>query len=360
VQLEALDGSIKASFVSYGAAIQSLWVKDKHGAFRDIVLGYDNITQYVTDGPSGQSHPYFGPIVGRYANRIKNGTFSIPISKDPTPGPHTFHVVENENNGTDTLHGGEIGYDHRYWIIKKQSKSSVSFHLFDPDGFQGFPGSVSTHVTYTLENNAKWNIRIKAFANDLTPIMLSSHVYWNMEAYQESTNLLQHRAEFKASRIIATDSILIPTGNFTAVHNTAADFYEQKSLGQAIEQTKSGEFCGADCTGFDNCWIYNEPSNVKEPKISIWSANSGIRLDVKTDQPALQVYTCNGVSNPVPIPRKRSQGGPSSTYSDHSCLVIEQESYIDAINNPDFHINQIYGPSRPYSWESTYQFSVVS
>jgi len=340
------------------AQINSEPTLSQNGKFRDIVLGYDNITQYLTDGPTGQSHPYFGPIVGRYANRIKNGTFSIPISRNPKPGPHTFHIVENENNGTDTLHGGEIGYDHRFWTIQHRSSDSVTFRLIDPDGFQGFPGTVSTQVTYTLEQGAKWNIEMHSETNELTPLMLSSHVYWNLEAYEESQDLAEHFAQFEASRIIATDGILIPTGDFTEIDGTPADFHKAKSLGLALQRTQPGEFCGTGCTGFDNCWIYDEPKS-ENTKFSIWSENSGIRLDFTTDQIALQVYTCNGVAAPVPIPRKVSQGGPSTTYADHSCLVIEQESYIDAINNPNFNINQIYGPQRPYEWHSTYHFSTI-
>jgi len=360
VPLEAPDGSIKANFISFGAAVQSLWVKDRSGAFRDIVLGYDNLTNYITLGPTGQSHPYFGPVVGRYANRIKNGTFSIPISANPNPNSkNTFHLVENENNGEDTLHGGKIGYDLRTWSILEKSQSSVTFQLVDPNGFQGFPGTVISTVTYTLQNHANWHIQMHSTADSLTPIMLSSHVYWNLEAYKESQDLNATFVQFDASRIIATDGILIPTGKLTDIDDTPANFHVGKSLGKAIGQTVAGEFCGTNCVGFDNCWIYDAPQS-KTPLFSIWNTNSGIKLDVTTDQIALQVYTCNGVASPVAIPRKKDQGGPSTTYADHSCLVIEQESWIDAINNPNFGINQIFGPERDFNWESTYAFSTIA
>jgi len=195
-------------------------------------------------------------------------------------------------------------------------------------------------------------------ADRLTPIMLSSHVYWNFEAYQESQDLDAHFVQFAGSRIIATDGILIPTGKLTNVDGTPADFRKAKSLGDAIAQTTAGEFCGTGCVGFDNCWIYDAPQT-KKPIFSIWSTNSGIKLDVTTDQVALQIYTCNGIESPVDIARKKDQGGPTTNYTDHSCLVIEQESWIDAINNPNFGINQIFGPSRPYEWQSTYSFSTI-
>ncbi|KAJ7368453.1 galactose mutarotase-like protein [Mycena albidolilacea] len=356
VTLSAPDGSAKAAFIPFGATTTNFWVKDKHGKFRDILLGYDNHTLYQSQA---DGHPYFGPIVGRYANRIRNGTFTIPISKDASGPGQKFQILENENNGTDTLHGGIVGYDARPWTLVKQSSNSVTFSLVDPDGDQGFPGTVTTSVTYTLEPKSTWKISMHATATELTPIMLSGHHYWNLEAYQETQDLVGHYAQFDSSKFIATTGTLIPTGELTPVDGTAMDFRKPKSIGNAIPETAEAQFCGTGCVGFDNAWVYDN-NDCKKPVFSIWSVNSGIKLDVTTDQLALQVYSCNGIDNPaLPIPRKADQGGPSERYTDHSCVVIEQESYIDAINNPEFKINQIYGPKRPYSWEATYAFSVL-
>ncbi|KAJ6598912.1 galactose mutarotase-like domain-containing protein [Mycena vulgaris] len=352
VKLTAPDGSAMANFIPFGATTTNFWVKDKHGKFRDILLGFDNRTLYETE------RQFLGPIVGRYANRIRNGTFTIPISKDAS-GPNKFHILENENNGTDTLHGGIVGYDQRPWSVVKKSSNSVTFSLLDPDGDQGFPGTVITTVKYTLEAKSTWKISMHSIASELTPIMLSGHHFWNLEAYQETQDLLGHFAQFDASRIIATDGILVPTGQLTPVEGTPLDFRKAKSIGGSINATAAAQYCGTGCVGFDNCWIYDK-NNFEDPVFSIWSVNSGIKLDVTTDQPALQIYTCNGIFNPAsPIPRKADQGGPGTVYADHSCLVIEQESWIDAINNPEFKVNQIYGPGRPYSWEASYAFSVL-
>jgi len=356
VKLTAPDGSAIANFIPFGATLTNFWVKDKHGKFRDIILGFDNHTLYQSQA---DGHPYFGPIVGRYANRIRNGTFTIPISKDASGPGKKFQILENEHNGTDTLHGGLVGYDARPWTLVKQTSNSVTFSLVDPDGDQGFPGTVKTTVEYTLEAKSTWKISIHATASELTPIMLSGHHYWNLEAYQETQDLVGHIAQFDASRFIATDGNLIPTGQLTPVQGTPLDFRKAKSIGGSINATAEAQFCGTGCVGFDNAWVYDN-NNGKKPVFSIWSVNSGIKLDVTTDQIALQVYSCNGIFDPtLPIPRKADQGGPGTVYDNHSCLVIEQESYIDAINNPEFGINQIYGPNRPYTWESTYAFSVL-
>jgi len=353
VHLVAPDASVRAAFIPFGATTTNFWVKDKNGVFRDIILGFDDLTLYPSEA---DGHPYFGPIVGRYANRIRNGTFTIPISKDAS-GPNKFFVPRNEGN--NTLHGGIDGFDRRIWNTTKLSSNSVTFTLLDPAGMEGFPGAVITTVTYTLEPKSTWKISIHAVASALTPIMLSGHHYWNLEAYQESQDLINHFAQFEASKFVATDGLLIPTGQLSTVAGTPMDFRKAKSIGASIPATAEAQFCGTGCVGFDNCWVYDAVDEEK-PAFSIWSNLSGIKLDIFTNQPALQVYTCNGIFNAsLPIPRKTTQGGPDSIYADHSCVVIENESLIDAINNPEFGVNQIFGPERAYDWESSYVFSTI-
>ncbi|KAF9008937.1 galactose mutarotase-like domain-containing protein [Cyathus striatus] len=353
IHLYAPDGSAKADFIALGATTTNFWVKDKNGNFRDIILGFDNLTMYQTDE---LGHPYFGPVVGRYANRIRRGTFTIPISKDAT-GPNKFHVPLNEGN--NTLHGGQDGYDRRAWNVIKQSSNSVAFSLIDPNGEQGFPGTVFTQVTYTLEEKATWDIKMHSKSTEETPIMLSAHHYWNLEGYQETQDLNGHITQFPSSRYVETDGQLIPTGKLVNVAGTPMDFRHAKSIGHSIPATTKAQFCGTNCTGFDNCWVFDKVEQNK-PDLSIWSVNSGIKLDIFTNQIALQIYTCNGIFNAtLPIPRKSSQGGPTKVYENHSCVVIESESIIDAINNPELGVNQIFGPQTPYIWKSSYKFSII-
>ncbi|KDR83600.1 hypothetical protein GALMADRAFT_235867 [Galerina marginata CBS 339.88] len=353
IHLVAPDGSARAAFIPFGATTTNFWVKDKNGVFRDIILGFDNHTLYQSDA---DGHPYFGPIVGRYANRIRNGTFTIPISKNAS-GPNKFFVPRNEGN--NTLHGGFDGFDRRVWKTSKVSSNSVTFTLIDPAGTQGFPGTVVTTVAYSLQRKSTWKISIHASASAKTPIMLSGHHYWNLEAYQESQDLDSHFAQFQASKFVATDGHLIPNGQLTKVAGTPMDFRKAKSIGTSIPETAEAQFCGTGCVGFDNCWLFDTVDD-KKAAFSMWSVKSGIRLDILTNQPALQVYTCNGIFNAsLPIPRKTTQGGPGSVYTDHSCVVIESESVIDAINNPEFGVDQIFGPNRAYDWEASYVFSTM-
>ncbi|TFL04354.1 galactose mutarotase-like protein [Pterulicium gracile] len=350
ITLEAVDASIQAQFIPFGATALAVNVLDKDGEYRDILLGYDEPTRYTNDSN------YFGPIVGRYANRIRNGTFTIPISKN-AEGPNPFEVVKNEHDGVNTLHGGEVGYNERPWTILNRDNHTVTFALFDSDGFQGFPGDVVSAVTYTLEENSVFKMSIRAIASNSTPIMMSGHHLWNLEGYKETQDLDGHIVQFNSSHFIATDGILIPTGELIPVEGTPMDFNEPRSIGEGIPETEGSEVCGTGCIGYDNCWVYDE-NNSTEPAFSMWSINSGIRMDVTTNQPALQIYSCNGIKGDIPIPRKASQGGPDTFYENFSCLVIEQQSWIDAINNPEFGIDQIYGPDRAYNWEATYAFSI--
>ncbi|KAK0230953.1 galactose mutarotase-like protein [Armillaria fumosa] len=372
VNLTALDGSAMASFIPLGTATTNLWVKDKarlnhwhistgksdlfpfqNERFRDILLRYDNLTVYETV----PNHPNFGPVVGRQVP-MKNIRDSAYDTHKDASGPNKFQVPKNENNGTNSLHGGYFCYDRRTWTVAKRTSSFVTFALVDLAGQQGFPGTVIAAVTYELKAKATWKISMEAVATEKTPIMLSGHHYWNLEAYEETSNLNGHFSQFDASRVIATDGHLIPTGDLLEAPGTPLDFRVAKSIGMSINATEGKDYCGTGYVGFDNCWIYDS-NDRRHPALSVWSINSGIRMDVVTNQTALQVYTCNGIFNASqPIPRKASHGGPSLFYEKHSCLVVEQEPWIDAINNPEFSVNQIYEPGRPYSWESTYIFSI--
>ncbi|KAI0365440.1 galactose mutarotase-like protein [Pilatotrama ljubarskyi] len=346
--LTAPDGSVTAKFVSFGATMTELWVKDRHGNARDIILGYDDNTELLTD----PAHPVFNPIVGRYANRIKNGTFSIPITKNPQPdGPNVYHIPTNDHDGQDTLHGGIYGWDRRNWTIVDKSKTSVTyFHLDDAD--EGFPGTVKAFTTHSVENGGILKTSIHASASEQTPIMLTQHIYWNLDAFQGSENILDHRLHVDASRVVAVDGDAIPTGPFIDVEGTAYDFRTTQAIGARWNDTF--DLCGPGCQGYDNCWIYDHTEE-QIPGLTLWSDVSGIRLEVTTNNPAVQVYTAYWLDTP----RKKVHGGPSLNYTKWSAVAIEQEGYIDAINTPEWHVDQIYYPGKDYHWETTYNFSTV-
>ncbi|KAI0784444.1 galactose mutarotase-like protein [Abortiporus biennis] len=346
--ISAPDGSITAKFVSFGATMTELWVKDKFGNARDIILGYDDNSELLTD----PAHPVFNPIVGRYANRIKNGTFSIPITQNAQPdGPNVYHIPTNDHDGQDTLHGGIYGWDRRNWTIVSKTKTSVTYHHLDAAD-EGFPGNVSAFATHTVENGGILKTTVHATATELTPLMLTQHIYWNLDAFQGSQDILSHHLHVDSSKVVAVDSNAVPTGDFIDVASTPFDFRTPKKIGDAWNSTVG--LCGDGCQGFDSCWIYDHDESTK-PGVTLWSDVSGIKLDITTENPAVQVYTAFWLNTP----RKVVHGGPSLNYTKWTAVAIEQEGYIDAINTPEWGVDQIYGPGKDYSWSSTYKFSTV-
>ncbi|KAI9811764.1 MAG: hypothetical protein M1827_005309 [Pycnora praestabilis] len=324
---------ISASFIPYGARLTNLLVNDKSGNPQDVVLGYDDGTSYLydTEGP----HTYFGAVVGRYANRIKNGTFTI--------NGITSNIPENENAGHDTLHGGTVGYDQRNWTIAAQNTSSVTFMLMDT-AFEGFPGTVVSYATYSVSAGPTWTSRLVSIPLDQpTPIMLSNHVYWNLDAFTDPSNptVLNNTLYMPYSdRYIEIDNIEVPNGSIGVVDGTFLDFtHPEKQIGQDILSAVNN--CGFNCTGYDNAFIidrprYSAPEATDLTVLTMASNVTGIRLDVTTNQQSLQIYSCNGENGTIPVKASQQHGNGTTTVEKYGCIVIETQQWIDGINNPQW------------------------
>ncbi|PPQ81573.1 hypothetical protein CVT25_013416 [Psilocybe cyanescens] len=339
-EIKAPDGSVTAKFVSLGATLTELWVKDREGKARDVVLGYDDNSQLLTD----PAHPVFNAIVGRYANRIKNGTFSIPISKNPEPNaPNTYHIPTNDQNGI-------VGWDRRNWTIVTKTPSSVTYkHIDNAD--EGFPGVVT--ATHTVSNGGILRTQLRATASQKTPIMLTQHVYWNLDAFQDGSNdIFNHELRLDSSRYIELDDIAIPTGKFTNVTGTPLDFRKEQKIGARWNETV--DLCGAGCQGYNGGFVFDQP-NQKTSKVSLQSELSGIKVDISTNQPVVVVYTSYWLN----VPRKAVHGGPSLNYGPEAAVALEQQGYIAAINTPEWHVDQIYYPGRDFEWSTEYKFSTI-
>lgn len=240
---------IKAAFIPYGASISDLIIKDKNGIDRDIVMGFDKASSYETD----KSHPHLGSVPGRYANRIKNSTFEIDGV--------TYKVAANENptaenpDGVNTLHGGPDGWDWRNFTVVSHTENSITFSIVDPDGKEGFPGEVISFVTYSL-GNLTWDATIVAVATTKkTPIMLTSHTYWNLDGFanDETDTALNHTfyMPFSGQRV-GVDNILIPTGEILANEKGSVnDFWSApKQIGASFNDPELVGNCGYNCTGY--------------------------------------------------------------------------------------------------------------
>lgn len=240
---------LKLGFVALGGAVSNVFFKDQYGTMRDLVGGYDNASYYTTD----KLHPHFGAVPGRYANRIKNSTFTIDGKK--------YNIKPNENptkdhpKGVDTLHGGPDGWDYHNFTVVAHTDSSLTFMYVDPDGKEGFPGEVVAYITYTVEE-ADWHIKMVALATTKkTPIMLSSHAYWNLDGFanNETDNALNHTLHMPYSgQRVGVDNILIPNGDILPNKNGSVnDFWSKpKQIGASMDDPDLVNNCGFNCTGY--------------------------------------------------------------------------------------------------------------
>lgn len=351
---------INASFIPYGARLTNLYVNDKNGNPQDVVLGYDDGSQYLNDTET--VHTYFGAVVGRYANRIKNGTFTVDGI--------TSHIPENEHNGADTLHGGNVGYDQRNWTIVEANSSTITFSLLD-QGFEGFPGTIITFATYTVSAGPQWTSRLVSIPLDEpTPIMLANHVYWNLDAFSnpsDSTILNDTLYMPYAARYIEFDNIEVPNGTIGIVNDTYLDFTSPKQIGRDIQEAING--CGFNCTGYDNAFIldrprYSAPESTDLSVLTMSSNVTGIQLDVRTNQQSLQIYSCDTLNGTISVKQSQqhSTNGSTTYVPQYGCVVIETQQWIDGINNPQWGQDQyqIYTvDSEPAVVFAQYDFSIL-
>ena len=293
---------IRAAFVPYGAAISDLFINDTHGVERDIVLGWDNASYYSID----KQHNHLGSVPGPYANRIKNSSFELD--------GETYQLIPNDWNNNDTLHGGPNGWDYRNWTVVAYTPDSITFSLFDTDGAEGFPGDRIAYAQYSVTPYS-WHIAISAISlTKRTPIMLTSHPYWNLDGYQNpaTADALDHELylPFSGTRI-GLDSIEIPTGDIVGIQpGDVHDWWQApKRLGQDIDRLAE-ENCGGPCEGlnvqregYDNAYLINREAGgnydwrEKGPVATLASPWSGIQVDIFTDQDGFQVYSCNTLNS---------------------------------------------------------------
>jgi aldose 1-epimerase len=342
--------NITASFIPYGARLTSLVIPDRDGHPTDIVVGYDEPEQYVADTMT--NHTYFGCIVGRYANRIENGTFTLDGDE--------FDIPRNEKD-VQALHGGDVGYDQRNWTVTAHTEDSITFTLLDT-AFEGFPGNVISHATYTVsslttdeDSRPVTQMTAKTVSIALTgttPIMLSHHIYWNLNAFRAETVLNDTYLHMPLTeRFIEVDPILIPTGEIGDVSTAfdgALDFRKPKLIGADLEATEGA--CGGGCVGYDNCFIVDRPSNTSDSTsspdsmahfLTVNSTTTGIYMQVSSNQRAFQIYTCGGQNGTIPVkPSQIEQSGESEgvaeTIEQYGCVVVETQGWIDGINNPQW------------------------
>lgn len=275
---------------------------------------------------------------------MKNGTFTL--------NGETSHVTENENNKEDSLHGGVVGYDQRNWTIVSHNDTSITFMLED-DAFEGYSGRVINYATFsvamTVDGPSLISRLVSIPLDGPTPIMLTTHPYWNLNAFVDTANpnILDHTLHMPYSkRYVEIDNIEVATGQIGVVadqngHPGLLDFTSPRTLGSSI--SANVQECGFNCTGIDTNFIIDRPPSAGTVStainvLSISSDITGIKLDLYTNQQALIVYTCNKLNGSIPLKQsqQRSQNGTTAYAGEHGCVAIETQGWIDGVNHPEW------------------------
>jgi len=318
--------------MTYGGIIVSIRVPDKNGKIGDVVLGHDNVDGYLVNPP------YFGAIVGRYANRIAGGTFTLDGVKYTLP----------KNDGPNTLHGGLVGFNKVIWEAKefKNSKGvGVAFSYLSKDGEEGFPGNLKVKVTYTLTDENQLMVDYEASTDKATPINLSQHTYFNL-AGEGSGDILGHHLMLNADRFTPVDKTLIPTGELTPVQGTPMDFTKPTAIGARINDNYEQLVVGK---GYDHNWVINRTGDGLVLAARVHEPTTGRILEVFTTQPGVQFYSGNFLDGSI----VGKQGHP---YKLRNGLCLETQHYPDSPNHPDFP-STILRPGTTFHSQTVFKFS---
>ena len=300
---------MEARIMTYGARIVSIDTPDRDGKKADVVLGYNSLDGYVT-GPNS----YFGAIVGRYGNRIAHGSFKLDGK--------TYQIPKNDH-GINTLHGGNIGFDKLVWQ-GREIPDGVEMTLVSRDGDQGFPGTLTAHVRYTLHHNAL-RIDYSASTDKDTVVNLTNHSYFNLSGEGNGT-ILHDEITIPADKYTPIDAGLIPTGELAPVEGTPFDFRKPHVIGARInDNNEQLKLAG----GYDFNWVLRGPNGETKTAARVYDPASGRVLTVTTTEPGVQFYTGNFLDG-------AAIGRSGKPYVKHGALCLETQHFPDSPNHPAF------------------------
>jgi aldose 1-epimerase len=324
---------VEAKITNFGGILVSFKVPDRNGNFGDVVLGFNDLDNYLKPGP------YFGALIGRYGNRIAKGRF-------------TLNGVEYKlavNNGENHLHGGVKGFDKVVWAgheMKTKAGPAIVLTYLSKDGEEGYPGNLNVRVVYTLTNNNELRIDYSATTDKDTVINLTHHSYFNL-AGEGNGDILNHVVTINANRFVPTDAGSIPTGALKQVAATPFDFRKGASIGARInqddEQLKFGN-------GYDHTWVINGRAGMLRPAATAYERTSGRLMQVWTTEPGMQFYTGNFLDGTL-------TGKSGKLYPRRSGFCFETQHYPDSPNQPSFPTTTLR-KGATYKSTTIYRFSV--
>ena len=321
---------VKVEITNFGGKVVSVIVPDKNDVFKDVVLGYENIDDYIS------GNPYFGALVGRYANRIHNGKFSLEGKE--------YQLAKN--NDENHLHGGEKGFNDVVWDARfLEDKNILELSYLSKDGEDNYPGNLSVKVIYTLTEENELKIAYHATTDKTTIINLTHHSFFNL-AGEDGDSILDHKLFIDSDEFTPTDSESIPTGEIKSVEGTPMDFRIITSIGERIDNNDEQLQFG---NGYDHNWVLKNDHNIVLAA-AIHEPLSGRYMEVWTDQPGMQFYSGNFLDG-------SDIGKGGKKYQRRSAFCLETQHYPDSPNQPHFP-STILESNKNYAYTCIYKFSV--
>jgi aldose 1-epimerase len=321
----------EAGILNYGGLVIFLKVPDRNGHFDDVVLGYDNLADYIKDSP------YFGAMIGRYGNRIAKGKFTLD-------GKEYSLAI---NNGPNALHGGIKGFDKVVWepkVLATLDGPSLELRYTSKDGEEGYPGTLTVKATYTLTEDNALKLEFTATTDEDTVLNLTQHSYFNLAG---KGDILNHQVTIPADKFTPVDSTLIPTGELKPVDGTPFDFRTPTAIGARIGQDDEQLKFGG---GYDHNWVVNKPMGQLGLMGRVYEPTTGRVLEVFSTEPGLQFYTGNFLDGKL-----TGKGGWAYQFRNGFCM--EAQHYPDSPNQPNFP-SVVLKPGEVYRNTIIFKFSV--
>lgn len=326
-------GDLTMQVTNFGGRVVSLWVPDKDKNYADVVLGYNNIGSYINNN----GERFLGAVVGPYANRIANGTYTI--------GEDTYTFPQN-NNG-QTLHGGLKGLDLVVWDVDKVTDSTITMSYLHADGQEGMPGNLRIVMTYALTSDDEFKVDYKAETDRPTHVNISHHSFFNLKGEGNGT-VNDHVLHINASKTTPVNEVLIPTGEIVDVTGTPFDFRTAKAIGTDLEVDDEQLRNGA---GYDHNWVLDrQTTDSMELAASVYEPGSGRYMEVYTDQPAIQFYGGNFFDG-------TTEGKYGKALRYRESIALETQKYPDTPNHDNFP-STLLQPGETYTHRCVYAFGV--
>ena len=318
------SNGLKVKIITFGGYVTSLQVPDNNGKSADIVLGYDSLEQYVNDSA------YLGALVGRYANRIAKGKFTLK----------GVEYILAKNNGPNHLHGGIKGFHRVVWNaqpVKDPAGDSLKLTYLSKDGEEGFPGNLSCIAIYTLTNNDELKISYEATTDKTTIVNLTSHCYFNLAGH-DSGDILSHELMVNADNYTPADETLIPTGQIAPVKGGDVDFTKPTIIGSRIAKVPGG---------YDHNFVLNNKKGTLGLAARVYEPKSGRIMEIYTTEPGIQFYSGNFLDG--------SAKGKGSVYNKHNGFCLETQHFPDSPNKPNFP-SVVLNPGEKYKHLTVHKF----